>query len=191
MAAGGTPSNVTLGPGRLYFAPLGTAEPTSASAALPSAWKAIGYTEDGTEISTNITSTAIEVAEELDPIDFVQTMRTTQLSLQMVESTVSRLALAMGAGAAVADGAVAFEPPDPSAIVSVMLVWDSNEDPTTPTGATGNRRWIFRRCTPSGTATRTNRKAPAKRGVTATFDCARDASGEPPFIAYPNSAGLV
>ena len=35
MAAGGTSSNVQHGPGRLDVAPVGTAEPTTASAALP------------------------------------------------------------------------------------------------------------------------------------------------------------
>ena len=73
MAAGGTPGNVKLGAGRLYYAPLGTTEPTNCSTALPSAWIAVGYTENGTSIDTAITSEDIEVAEELDPIDNVNT----------------------------------------------------------------------------------------------------------------------
>ena len=75
MAAGGTPSNVDLGPGRLYVAPLGTAEPVNCSAALPSAWIPIGYTEDGTEFQFGVTREAVEVAEEVDPIGYEMTRR--------------------------------------------------------------------------------------------------------------------
>ena len=48
MAAGGSPGNVDVGPGRLYYAALGTAEPTDCSTVLPSAnWKVLGYTAAG------------------------------------------------------------------------------------------------------------------------------------------------
>jgi hypothetical protein len=187
MAAGGTASNVTLGPGRLYYAPVGTAEPASASSAVPSAWLPVGYTEEGTEFSAEITSEAIEVAEEFDPIAYRATSRRTSITFQMVEATISKLALALGAGATRVDNAVTFEFPDPSAVVDVMFLWDSDETPTT----NQNRRWLFRQARPSGTVSLANRKAPAKRGLPITFDCAKPSSAASAVKVYPNASGQV
>jgi len=186
MAAGGTPSNVDLGPGRLYYAPLGTAEPTNCSTALPSAWIAVGYTEDGTSFSTTITSEAIEVAEETDPIGFEQTKRTSTLTIAMAETTKKRLALAMGTGAAITDTAASFEPPDASSVVAVMLCWDSMDT----TDAT-NKRWVYRQCTPSGEVAIARKKAPAKALIAVTFDCARPSSTTKPWIVFPNASGQI
>lgn len=186
MAAGGTPGNVDLGPGRLYYAPLGTTEPTTCSAALPSAWIAVGYTEDGTEVQTNITSEAIEVAEELDPIAFEQTRRQTQLGIQMAEATKKRLALALGAGAGETDDSDTFEFPDSGDVVGVMFVWDSEETPSAT-----NRRWLFRKCTPSGTVTTARRKAPQKALIPVTFDCAKPDASTKAVKVFPNASGQI
>jgi hypothetical protein len=186
MAAGGTPGNVLLGAGRLYVAPLGTAEPTSCSAALPSAWIAVGYTDDGTTVDIDLTSEAIEVAEELDPIRFSNTKRTTKLSFASAESTKKRLALALGGGAGFTDDAATFEFPDPSAIVGVMFVWDSDEVPSAT-----NRRWLFRQCTPSGTVSRSAKKAPAKSLIPMAFDCAKPGASTAPVKTFPNASGQV
>lgn len=186
MAAGGTPGNIDLGAGRLYYAPTGTAEPTNASSALPSAWQPVGYTEDGTAIDTEITSEAIEVAEELDPIAFEQTRRITRVTLQMAEMTKKRLALALGAGAAETDNATAFEFPDAGTTVPVMLVWDSDDSP----GAS-NRRWLFRKCTPSGTVSTARRKAPQKALMPVTFDCAKPDASTKAVKVFPNTSGQI
>jgi hypothetical protein len=187
MAAGGTPGNVDLGPGRLYYAPLGTTEPVSCSAALPSAWIAIGYTEDGTAVETAITSEAIEVAEELDPIAYEQTKRTTKLTLSMAEATKKRLALALGAGAGYSDDSSTFEFPDAGSIVGIMLLWDSDETPTT----NANKRWLFRKCTPSGTVSIARKKAPAKALIPVSFDCAKPSTAVKSIIVFPNASGQV
>ena len=52
----GTVENVHLGVGWLYVAPIGTTEPTTASAALDAAFDPIGYTEDGSQFTTQVTS---------------------------------------------------------------------------------------------------------------------------------------
>jgi len=187
MAAGGTPANVDLGAGRLYYAPLGTAEPTSCSAALPSAWIAVGYTEDGTSVDTDITSEAIEVAEELDPIAYEQTKRTTKLTFQMAEATAKRLALAYGAGATVTDTAgITFEAPDAGSVVGVMFVWDSDDVPSAT-----NKRWLFRKCTPSGTTSIARKKAPNKALIPVTFDCAKPDGSTKSFKVFANSSGQI
>jgi hypothetical protein len=187
MSAGGTPANVTLGPGRLYYAPLGTAEPVSASATLPAAWKAIGYTEEGSSVSTTITAEDIFVAEELDPVRRSKTQRTTSLSLAMAEPTVSRLALAVGADPTVTDDGTAYEFPDASADPGFMLVWDSAELPTDPL----NRRWVFRQCSTSGTIEIARRKAPTKTTIPVTFDAVKPAAGGSPVKIFPDATGRI
>jgi hypothetical protein len=147
----------------------------------------VGYTEEGTTVETEITTEAVEVAEELDPILYVMTRRMTRLNVEMAEMAVSRLALAMGAGASRADDATNFEFPIPSAIVGVMLVWDSEEVPTVNT----NRRWIFRSVVPNGTISISRHKAPDKATIPAQFQCQLPSGQTSPVRIFPNASGLV
>lgn len=185
MAAGGSTSNVELGPGRLYVAPLGTTEPASCSAALPSAWRAVGYTEDGSAFSTTLTNSEVDVAEEVDPILYVLSKRANTLALSMAEMTRANLALALGTGANAATDATTYEPPDPGSEVAVMIVWDKLDTP----GAT-NVRWLFRQCKAGGTINIPRRKSPAKALMAVTFSLEKPASSAP-FKVFPNSSGLV
>jgi hypothetical protein len=189
MAAGGTPGNVKLGPGRLWYAPLGTAEPTDASTVLPIAWLPIGYTENGTEIVTTVTAEDIEVAEEFDPIDNIQTKRVTVLNVEMAESTKRNLLLAIagGSGAAATNDGIAFEFPDADQITGVMMVWES----TLSTPDSTNRRWLLRTAKPNGTITTVRRKAPAKSSITASFTCVKSAAGLRAVKVFPNALGQV
>lgn len=185
MAAGGTASNVTLGPGRLYVASIGTSEPTTASAAMPSAWRAIGYTEQGTGFTTETTSEPVEVAEELDPIRYVNTRRLSSIAFEMAETTRRNLALALNAGANEANDGTAFEPVEPDDEVRVMIVWDSDETP----GA-DNRRWLFRQAYQSGQIQMGNRKAPQKRLIGVNFRLEKP-DGLAPYKIFPNANGLI
>lgn len=187
MAAGGASGNVRLGPGRFYVAPLGTSEPASASAALPSAWRAVGYTEQGSAFSTNLTNSAVEVEEEVDPILYVLSKRENTLALAMAELTRRNLALALGSGANAANDATAFEPPDPGSEVAVMIVWDS-EVADTPDAS--NTRYLFRQCKAGGTISIPRRKAPTKATIAVTFSLEKP-SGSAPCKVWPNSSGLV
>lgn len=187
MAAGGNTANVHIGPGRLWYAPIGTAEPTSASAALPSAWTAVGYTEEGSEVAIELTVDEVEVAEELDPILYVNSKRTTTLSLQLAEATRKRLALVMGYGAGEDDSAAALEPPTVGSEVGVMLVWDSQEDAD---GNDDNIRWIFRQAKPSGSVTLARRKSPEKSTIPVDFLIEKPASATP-FKIFPNADGNI
>jgi hypothetical protein len=186
MAAGGDPNNVQLGAGRVYVAPIGTAEPASASAALPSAWRAVGYTEDGSTVTLNVTVDEVEVAEEYDPVRYVNTKRTTQVALQMAEATRRNLALAVSGIANGANDATTFEPPDPGSEESFMLIWDSDEVPTT----NANVRWLFRSCKVSGNIEMSHKKAPAKTLLPVTIMCQKP-TGAAPFKVWPNNSGQV
>lgn len=185
MAAGGNADHVELGPGRLWVAPLGTTEPTSASAALPSAWSAIGYTEDGNAFASDITSEPVEVAEELDPIAYENTRRINRLTFQMAEATARNLVLALGGGSAQANDGSSIEPPDPGSEVAVMLVWDSEES-----AGADNVRWLYRQAKPSGTIEIGHRKAPGKTLIPVTFNLEKPAT-EKPFKVFPNANGDI
>lgn len=185
MAAGGNSANIELGAGRLYVAPIGTTEPASASAALDAAFRAVGYTEDGTKVSVDLTNEQINVAEEYDPVLYVLSARKAKVSVQLAEITRQNLALAMGSGAAAVNTAAGFEPPDPGSEVAVMIVWDSKETPSAT-----NSRWIFRQCKVNGTVEMQRNKAPNKARLPVEFNLEKPASLAP-FKVFPNSSGLV
>lgn len=185
MAAGGSTTNVTVGPGRLYVAALGTAEPTNASAALPSAWSSIGYTEEGSAFAVELSSEPIEVAEELDPIRWLNTRRVASLTIAMAETTRRNLYLSLGGGAGLTNVAGSMTLPVPGAEVAVMMVWDFEDTPTAT-----NTRYLFRQVKPSGTIELANRKAPTKRLIGVTFNLEKP-TGLDPFTPFSGTAGLV
>ena len=185
MAAGGTSSNIELGAGRIYYAPLGTTEPTNCSTAIPSAWQSVGYTEAGSTITFAYTTEDIEVAEELYPVLTSQTKAEGTLKFEMAEPTRKRLAVAFGAGAAYVDNAASFEPPALGTQVSVMMVWDAMDTPDAT-----NVRWVFRKCFPSGSIELKNQKAPAKKLIPVEMKLLKPDSAQP-FIVFPNSSGLI
>ena len=110
----GTPSAVKVGPGLLYVAPIGTTEPTSPTATLPSAWVPLGYTEEGHTFTPETTYEDIEVAEELDPIRYVNTRRTGSFEVELAEINLQNFAIAHNGGSisGPTGGFVSFEPPD-------------------------------------------------------------------------------
>ena len=185
MAAGGNSGNISLGAGRLYVAPIGTSEPADNSTALPSAWRAIGYTEEGSTIQVELNNEEIEVEEEFEPVLWVLNKRTTMVMFEMAEATRRNLALAMGTGANEANDDTAYEPPIPGDEVGFMLVWDSDE-----TASADNRRWLFRQCKISGTIETARQKAPNKATLPVEINVEKPATAAP-FKVFPNSAGLI
>lgn len=185
MAAGGTPGNVKLGTGRLYIAPIGTAEPASATAVLPSAWWPLGYTETGTELQFDRSTEGVIVAEEFDAIDEINVSRTIMLNVEIAERTKKRLLLVHGGGAAGVDDATAFELPDPETNTGFMAVWDSDKADT-PTAF--NRRRLFRLCKPTGSVTEAQARPPQKQTVKASFKVLQPAGGPAvtPIKFYPS-----
>jgi len=185
MAAGGTTTNVTLGVGRLWVAALGTAEPTHASAAMPSAWSPIGYTEEGTAFSIELTSEPVEVAEELEPIFYSNTRRVGSLTVAMAETTKRNLFLALGGGAGATNTVGPLALPAVGSEVAVMLVWDFEDTPTAT-----NTRYLFRQAKATGTIELANRKAPQKRLIAATFNLEKP-TGLDPFTPIAGSTGRI
>lgn len=185
MAAGGTPGNVQVGPGRIYVAPIGTTDPTDSSTALPSAWRAVGYTEDGSEFQTETTSEAVEVAEELDPIRYENTRRLSGFVFSMAESTGKNLALALNQGANVTTSGV-VSPVAVGSEVRVKIVWDSDE-----TAGASNSRLLIRQAYQSGQTTIAHRKAPAKKLIAVNFRAEKPDAGGDAWKFFEDSTGLI
>lgn len=175
-----TATNVTLSPGLLYVAPIGTTEPASASAALATSWREVGYTDEGSTISYVLNVEAVEVAEELDVIKWATTGREGSVSFAMAETTRRNLALSLNSGANAANDATAIEPPAPGSEVRVMMVYDTEDD----------ARWIFRQCIQAGTIEISNQKAPQKRLIPVEFRLEKP-TGLQPFKVFPNAAALI
>jgi len=180
-------TEVVVDPGLLYVAAIGTTEPTAstdlAAATLPSAWREVGYTEDGSVFKYETKSEDIEVAEELDPILSMITGRSGTLEFQMAQASRRNLFLALNSGAAGANAATTLEPPDPSAMVRVMLLHVSND-------AGAVRGTLFRQCFNVGGLELDYSKAPKKVMIPVTFKLEKPTS-KTPFIVFPNASGIV
>lgn len=189
MAAGGITEQIALGPGRLWVASVGTAAPVSASAALAVDWWALGYTEEGTTIDIEVTRDPIEVAEELDPVDYVNSARSVTLSVALAQVTRKRLALSLAMGTGFVDNAAVLDFPDadtPS--VGLALIWDSAETATNL--ALKNRRWYIPKMLPSGTISIARQKSPSKSTLPLELNAVL-VTGSPLVRVFPNADGLV
>lgn len=189
MAFSGT--NVKTGPGLIYVAPVGTTEPTTASAALPSAWRPIGYTEDGVTINYGITNEPVEVAEEFDPLRYETTAREGSVAFSMAEVSRRNLLLVLNKG--VDDATTgSIEPPAPGSEVRVMLALDSAGSSASPNTAPGstNARWVWRQCIQAEAIEMQRAKAPGKALIPATFRLEKPSSLQP-FIVFPDINGNV
>ncbi len=182
--ARGTPTALSLGPGYLYIAPLGTTEPSdlaTAWASVSANWVALGYTAEGSEFSYALATDNVEVAEELDPISVQTTGRTATLSFSLSEVTATNLKRALNGGTiTTGSGIVTFEPPDLGSEVRTMLGFES-EDHT--------ERWVFRQCFQTGTMKIARKKGAANAVMAVEFSLEKPATGSKLFKAIMASPG--
>lgn len=145
----GNPAAISTGPGILFIASGGSAEPTDLITAWPSAWTNLGYTKEGNTYSHQPKVAAIEVAEEFYPIGYVTEAYESMVKFKLAENTASNLKRALNGGTiTVGSGFVTFEPPAPGAEVRVMIGFQSQD---------GQERVVFRQCFQQG-AIETDRK---------------------------------
>lgn len=175
MAVGRQPTEVRLGPGRLYIAPVGTPEPADLAASWNAAFVDIGYTEEGHSFSSSTTFDPVSVAEEIDPISYEATGRESSVSFALAQMTAKNLSRALNGGTlTTGTGIVTFEPPDPGEEVRVAIGWESQD---------GLERWVFRKCLQTGAVDIARRKAPDKATIPVQFMCEIVAGGGKPFVA--------
>ncbi|MDT8916296.1 hypothetical protein [Amycolatopsis sp. PS_44_ISF1] len=172
----GNAGALSLGPGRLYAAPLGTALPADLGTALDPAFKPIGYTEEGSEFSYELSSDPVEVAE-LDPVFYRTTGRNGTVTFAMAENTVRNLTLAFNGGTVTRtqSGAVKYEPPEPGSEVRRVLVFDSED---------GEERWVYPQVFQGGSVSMARKKGADKATVPVEFRLEKPALGGSPFYAF-------
>lgn len=156
-------SQVRWGPGKLYVAPIGTAEPTNLGAPWIN-WYRLGYTTAGTTINYALTTAQIQVAETPDPIATLVTDRNISVVFTMAEFSLRNWQLALSGGLAdntvVNASAWSYEPPVIGQEQRVMLGWDDD---------TSDRRFIFRKCFQSGSVALNAQKGASAFDIPVTF----------------------
>lgn len=161
----GDPTAVRIGPGILKIAPLGSTEPDDLATAWDAAFVDLGYTEEGSSFVFENTFEDVMVAEELEPVEILQTTRQITVNFAAAELTATNIQRAFNGGEVVtALGVVTFEPPDAGDYTPVMIGWESDD---------GLERWVFRRCIQVGNVEIARRKAPAKAQVPMSFRCTK------------------
>jgi len=94
----------SYGPGYLWWAPLGSAEPTYAitgsvfTDTVAAPWVPLGATLEGNELETGIDTDTATVAEFLDPVKIVPTARTTTISFSLYNTTAQHYKRVMNGG---------------------------------------------------------------------------------------------
>jgi hypothetical protein len=182
---------VQLGPGGWFVAPLGTANPTSASGALNAAYVEVGWTEDGGEFAYELTTEDVYVAELFDPIKVATTSRKASFSIQLAETNRRNLALALNAGAGAGNTAQGLSAPAVGSEVRTQWVWEGDN----------GQRWDFRQCFQSAAITIKRAKAPAKSLIPVTYklELPTTAVAAPPvgsngrelFWVFPTATGQI
>jgi hypothetical protein len=160
------PSVVDIGPGLLYIAPLGTAEPTDITdAQWGTAWIELGYTDAGSTFAIAPTMDDVHVAELTIPvITSVSTVKIT-LVCALAQKTAFNLGVAMGGGTIVTNGPpitlVTFEPPQAGTERAVMLGWRSQAL---------DEAWLWRNAKPEGSLSVQHTSGSTKATVPVTWN---------------------
>lgn len=196
-----TGSDVKVGPGTLYAAPLGTTEPTSVTGAWPSGWVPLGYTDAGSTFSTNPATANVTVEEELYPLKVVTTGLVATMAWSMAETTARNYLVALNAGVGTpgagtglvsgttgtnTDGSIWVEPPALGTEVRIMLGWDALPEAAT-SGSDPFGRLILRQCFQTGTIAEQNRNGNNKRVYAVTFTLEKPSGAQPYRKIYPVS----
>lgn len=157
-------ANLNLGAGTLYWAVLGSTEPTTLTAAWAVAWKKVGYTKEGHVFKYAQTTEGIYVAEEIEPVLMENTKLAIGVGFAMAEMTAPSLTIAMNGGTTTSTATEAtFEPPDPGANpTEIMLGWESRS---------ADERIVWRRCVQGGEIEMKRAKAPDYVTLPVSFTC--------------------
>src|SRR6185295_1767066 len=125
----GDADQVVIGPGTLFVAAVGTAEPTTiAGVTGASAWREVGWTDDGTAFTQDTTTEGIEVEEEFFPVKYATTTIVAKVGFAMKQATRRNLALALNQGAAAANDTTQLTPATPGAEVRVSIALITPDD---------------------------------------------------------------
>lgn len=165
--------NISLGPGRLYVAPVGTTAPTTLTEAIAPEWEPVGYTAEGSEFSFEVTTEPVTVAEELEPLFYRTTGRNGTVSFAMAENTARNLSVAFNGGTVNVDsasGEVTYEPPAPGTEERRALLFESED---------GEERWVWFKTFQGGTVSMARRQGSEKTTLPVEMRVEKPSSGAP------------
>lgn len=155
---------VRIGPGALYVAPYGTPLPVDVNEALNAAFREVGFTVDGSELTYSQTSDGVSVAERLRPIKSIITAVDMTFTFTMSELSPENLALAMNADPAVyvttATDTVTFAWPKSGGVDRASIVWQADDD---------LERLVLAKCFAGGDISIPRRKGVDQAAVGVTF----------------------
>lgn len=183
----GNPTAIALGPGYLFWAVLGSAEPTDLTTPWDADWIPIGYTQEGSTFSYQPAFEDVEVAEELDPLDSIATSRQIQVSFSAAQVTAANYKLAMNGGTITLEGSapdqfLEFEPPALGEETTIMLGYESEDH---------LERWVYRQCKQVGNIETARRKGADKGLVPMEFRVYAPSTGLKPFKFLNARTGAV
>lgn len=172
---------IATDPGYLFWAPLGTAEPTHTVAgsvftdAWPAAWKVLGATEEGHNFTWSTSTETIEVAEFLDPIKYVTTGRSGSIAFALASITAENVKRALNGGTLATTGTGAttmttFTPAAMGAEVRCMIGWESQDS---------TERLVAYQCFNTGSVSIARRKGAAKATIPVEFGLEVPTTGQP------------
>jgi hypothetical protein len=178
---GADPTLLSVGPGYLYYAALGTAEPVPTVAGsvftdvLPGTWVPLGYTEEGSEFTEDINTAGVDVAEEFYQVAIYTTGKVPRLAFALAQVTLTNVKRALNGGVITVSGSGAtqlntYDPPDPGAEVRSMIIWEDE---------LRTQRALFRRCFNIATTSLARRKAPNNTTINFQFQLEKPASVKP------------
>lgn len=178
--------NLLVDAGYVFWAPLGTAEPTNTvvgskfTDSWPVQWLSIGATESGSDFTYNIKVDPMSVAEFYDVIAYRITERTGSFAFNMANWSLTNFKYACNGGAlTVVSGTGTtqlnkFTPPAVGAEVRAMLGWESLD---------GTARMICYQTLSGGAIKTSFNKAPKYATIAAMFNFEIPTSGVP-FALY-------
>jgi hypothetical protein len=167
----GNPSTISLGPGKLKYALLGTTEPSDLVSAWPVGWVDLGYTHAGSVFNYQLNTEDVEVAEELDPLRVVPTGRKITVEFILAEITATNFKRSLNGGIITAgSGFVFFEPPAFGTETRAMYGWESDDV---------QERMVYRQCFSNGQVSVQRQKGANKAGIPLTLNLEKPAGVQP------------
>lgn len=120
---------VVAGDGRIYVAPVGTAEPADIDTAPSATWIDLGYTtEDGVEFTFDRETTEIMGWQSRDPLRTIATAEPKMIKFTMLQLNKDTWKFALGGGTTSGSlGLYLYEPPTPGAVderAMIVELWD-------------------------------------------------------------------
>lgn len=178
---------LAIGPGYLYYAPVGTALPTNTVVgsvftdtwASAGAWLPWGITREGHEFQYTIETDTVNAAEYYDPLVIVTTGRAAQMAFEVLRVVGSTMKLALNGGNLSTSGSgttllTTVTPPAIGAETRAMVGWESNDN---------TERLVIEQAFQAGTLTISRKKGADVAGMSLEFRAELPTSGFP-FQAY-------